>query len=253
MSSVMYWHRWFALTGDNRDIGRAITGACNLGFLFLVVSGFYLWFPRNWSRQALRNVTWFRTGLRSKARDFNWHNVIGFWIAFPLVIVVSSAAVISYSWAGDLIDVLTGESPPERSSSHSSPPASVTTAAFVVGDAPSLDALVERASTDIPDWNILTLTLPESDSEPVGIAIDRGTGRQYQKRTTFKFDPRSGEVLDRESFSDRPRARQWRTWMRFAHTGEHYGFLGQTLAGIASLGACFLVWTGLALSWRRFF
>jgi len=34
---------------------------------------------------------------------------------------------------------------------------------------------------------------------------------------------------------------------------EHPGLLGQTLAGIASLGACFLVWTGLALSWRRFF
>lgn len=217
-----------------------------------------MWFPRDWSKQALRNVTWFRSGLRSKARDFNWHNVIGFWIAVPLVIVVSSAVVISYSWAGDLIYVLTGESLPERSSERSSPqkaPARVTTAAFVVDDALNLevlDALVERASRDIPDWNILTVTLPASGSEPVGIAIDRGTGRQYQKRTTFKFDPDS-EVVERESFSDRSRARQWRNWMRFAHTGEHCGFLGQTLAGIASLGACFLVWTGLALAWRRFF
>ena len=97
------------------------------------------------------------------------------------------------------------------------------------------------------------MTLPETGSEPVSIAIDRGTGRQYQKRTTFQFDPASGDVVERESVSDRSRARQWRTWMRFAHTGEHYGFLGQTLAGIASLGACFLVWTGLALAWRRFF
>jgi len=162
MTRVMYWHRWFALTGDNRAIGRAITGACNLGFLFLVVSGFYLWFPRDWSKRALRNVTWFRSGLSSKARDFNWHNVIGFWIAVPLIIVVASAVVISYSWAGDLIYLLTGESLPERSSERSSPqksPARVTTAAFVLDPslAPNLevlDALVERASKDIPDWNI---------------------------------------------------------------------------------------------------
>jgi uncharacterized iron-regulated membrane protein len=42
-----------------------------------------------------------------------------------------------------------------------------------------------------------------------------------------------------------------RTWMRFIHTGEAFGFIGQAIAGIASLGGAVLVWTGLALSWRR--
>jgi hypothetical protein len=39
--------------------------------------------------------------------------------------------------------------------------------------------------------------------------------------------------------------------MRFAHTGEQYGVVGQTVAGLASLAACFLVYTGIALAWRR--
>ncbi len=39
--------------------------------------------------------------------------------------------------------------------------------------------------------------------------------------------------------------------MRFAHTGEEYGVVGQTIAGLASLAACFLVYTGFALAWRR--
>ena len=42
-----------------------------------------------------------------------------------------------------------------------------------------------------------------------------------------------------------------RSWFRFVHTGEQYGVIGQTIAGIASLAACFLVYTGLALAWRR--
>jgi uncharacterized iron-regulated membrane protein len=42
-----------------------------------------------------------------------------------------------------------------------------------------------------------------------------------------------------------------RSWMRLAHTGEEYGLIGQTIAGIASLAACFLVYTGFALAWRR--
>lgn len=77
--SVTDWHRWLGAKGDNRNVARAITGACNLGFLFLVMSGFYLWWPRKWNLKAVRNVAWFRRGLPSKARDFNWHNVIGFW------------------------------------------------------------------------------------------------------------------------------------------------------------------------------
>jgi uncharacterized iron-regulated membrane protein len=36
------------------------------------------------------------------------------------------------------------------------------------------------------------------------------------------------------------------------HTGEYYGLIGQTIAMIVSAGAVVLVWTGLALTWRRF-
>ena len=40
--AVTGWHRWFNATGDNRTTARAITGACNLIFLFLILSGIYL-------------------------------------------------------------------------------------------------------------------------------------------------------------------------------------------------------------------
>src|SRR3712207_8450966 len=43
-----------------------------------------------------------------------------------------------------------------------------------------------------------------------------------------------------------------RNTMRFAHTGEVLGIPGQTVAGIVSAGGAVLVWTGLALAWRRF-
>jgi uncharacterized iron-regulated membrane protein len=40
-------------------------------------------------------------------------------------------------------------------------------------------------------------------------------------------------------------------WMRFVHTGEYYGVLGQTIAGIASAAGILLVYTGFALALRR--
>jgi uncharacterized iron-regulated membrane protein len=60
-------------------------------------------------------------------------------------------------------------------------------------------------------------------------------------------------VLKREGFADLSAGRQLRSWTRFLHTGQALGWGGQFIAGLACLGGCFLVYTGFALSWRRFF
>ena len=45
--------------------------------------------------------------------------------------------------------------------------------------------------------------------------------------------------------------RTLRTWVRPVHTGEAGGFIGQLIAALASAGGVVLVYTGLALAWRR--
>jgi len=74
-----------------------------MAFLFIVVSGIYLWWPRRWSMQNLKAIMLFRGGLSGKARDFNWHNVIGVWSMIPLFFIVFSGAVISYPWVSGLV------------------------------------------------------------------------------------------------------------------------------------------------------
>jgi len=39
--------------------------------------------------------------------------------------------------------------------------------------------------------------------------------------------------------------------VRFLHTGEALGITGQTIAGLVSFTSLIMVWTGLALAWRR--
>ena len=72
-------------------------------------------------------------------------------------------------------------------------------------------------------------------------------------RTTLTLDPFSAELLKRDGYADGSLGRRVRTWIRFLHTGEALGPVGKLLAALASFGACFLVYTGFALSWRRFF
>jgi uncharacterized iron-regulated membrane protein len=240
-------HRWLGGQGEGRDVGRAITGACNLGFLFLVVSGFYIWWPRKWNRPQLRNVTWFRRGLSSKARDFNWHNVIGLWSAVPLFVVVLSGVVISYPWASNLVYRIVGEDPP--------PPRSAPSGAAGQAQDVSLEGLDRVwsiAEQQVPGWQTINLQLPTSADAPATFTIDTGTGGQPQARAQLTLNRASGDVVRWEPFSSYSTGRKLRTILRFAHTGEVIGIAGQTIAGIVSLGATVLVWTGLALTWRRF-
>jgi uncharacterized iron-regulated membrane protein len=243
--AVTDWHRWLGAKGDNRNVARAITGVCNLGFLFLVMSGFYLWWPRSFNRQLLRNVTWFRRGLPSKARDFNWHNVIGFWSAVPLFIVVLSAVVISYTWAGNLVYRVVGETPPTPRTNQPAPaPASNSQPG-------NLDLAWTRAEQQVSDWQSISLQLPNAAAAPLTFNIDSGTGGQPQKRAQLVLDRATGEVVRWEPFSSYTRGRQLRSILRFAHTGEVVGITGQTIAGLVSAGGAVLVFTGVALAIRR--
>src|SRR5215218_9180140 len=247
--TVTDWHRWLGAKGDNRNVARAITGACNLGFLFLVASGFYLWGPRNFNRKALRNVTWFRRGLPSKARDFNWHNVIGFWSAGPLFVVVLSAVVISYTWAGNLVYRIVGEVPPAPRANQPAAPSGANKESASPID--NLNSAWVRAEQQVGDWRSISLQLPAAASASLTFNIDSGNGGQPQKRAQLVVDRTSGNVVRWEPFSSYTRGRQLRSILRFVHTGDVIGPAGQLIAGLVSLGGAFLVVTGLALAIRR--
>ena len=271
LRGVMYFHRWFALEGEYRIVGRTIMATANLGFLFLLVSGVYLWWPSRGGRAAWRQALWFRRGLRGRARDFNWHNVIGFWSAVPLAIVAFSGATISYQWAADLVHRLAGDTRPFQQSPRQS--ASVTRddpsvtpdpSATMARDVPSvtpdpsaapieLQALAARAVAGTPGWRTIAISLPESARDPVVVTVDRGNGRQPSKSEDLLFDRATGRPVGRGGYPTFSPGFKVRRWLRFAHTGEVYGVIGQSIAGVVSLGAAVMVWTGLAMSWRRFF
>jgi uncharacterized iron-regulated membrane protein len=227
-------------------------------FVFLGVSGLYLWMPRTWTRASVRNITVFRRGLLPKARDFNWHNVFGFWMAIPIIVVAGSGAVISYPWASNLVYRAAGEAPPTRGGGpggRSGGPGGRGDAESGVAEArpADVDALFATAAAREPDWTIVGFRMPADATAPVAVAIDRGTGGQPQTKSTLTLNARTGAEVRYERFSDQSRGRRWRSWMRFLHTGEAWGLFGQTLAGVASFAGVVLVYSGFALSWRRFF
>jgi len=243
-------HRWLGTSSDLRPIARSVTGAANLLFLFLACSGLYLWWPRNWSANSLKTVTLFRSGLEGRAREFNWHNAIGFWSCAPLIVIVTCSLVMSYSWANNLVFRLSGS--PVPAPNASARPADRNQRAGML-DANELNFLSARAENKIPEWRTISFRLPAPSDQNASFTIDAGDGGRPDKRAQLLLRRSSGEEARWEPFSKNSRGRRWRIWMRFTHTGEVAGPPGQAVAGVASLGGAFLVCTGISLALRRFF
>ncbi len=113
-------------------------------------------------------------------------------------------------------------------------------------------ALFARARQQVDGWQTITLRLPQSDQQPLSFSIDQGSGGQPQLRSTLTLERGTAKLLNWETFGDATPGRRLRSWLRFVHTGEAGGLAGQTIAGLASAAAVFLVYTGLALATRRF-
>ncbi len=270
MATMVSWHRYIALSGDNRALGKAITGACNAAFLVLGLTGLYLWWPRSWSTRALKSIATMRFNLSGKARDFNWHNSLGLWFALPIIVLTATALPISYTWAGTLIARLN----PPGAAPGGGPGAAaqaVTLTALAPGT-PRLgyDALLASVREQVPGWKQITINLGGAPTgpgpggpaatpvagnalQPVTFTVRESGSWPRTANTTLVVDPYTGTTLRRDEFSAMPLGNQVRGWTRFLHTGEALGPVGQGVAGIACLAAVILMWTGFALSWRRFF
>ena len=263
-SFITRFHRWFALEDEARDRAKFVVGVANLAFLFLVVSGLYLWFPRVFRRRAFSMRLFFsRRPVSGRARDYNWHHVLGIWMAIPLVILIVTGSVFSFRWTGDVIYAALGVERPERAApaggrgqgprgargqgQGAGRSFNVATPAGML----TLDQLAQVAGEATPDWRELAITLPRPQQPEVEVLIDRGSGGQPTLRETIKLDRVTGEILERTTFEQLPAAQRIRGTIRFLHTGEYFGVIGQTIAGLASLAGVLMVWTGLALAYRR--
>jgi uncharacterized iron-regulated membrane protein len=110
-SGVERLHRSLGAPLGSRSVGHWLTAISNLLFGALILLGVVLWLPRKWSWKTIRASIAFRNGLRGKARDCNWHYVIGIWCALPLLVIVLTGVVMSFGWANALLFRLTGSTP----------------------------------------------------------------------------------------------------------------------------------------------
>ncbi len=245
---VHNWHRWFNVSDGSVRRARAVTGAVNVAFVFLLLTGPVLWIPRRLTRKALGNALLLRPGAKGAWRDLSWHQVVGIWSAVPLLAIAASGVTTSYPAVGDRVYPVVAAVVPVEAWPGEAPGDG---AAGEGGGGGELRAVLATAEAWVPEWRTLTLTLPRGGSREVRVEVHSGRAGQPQRIGYLTVDAATGAALEWESFADDSPGRRAQQFLRYAHTGEYWGLGGQLLAGLFSLAATVMVWTGLSLAMRR--
>jgi uncharacterized iron-regulated membrane protein len=239
-------HRWLAFQGNAREVGQSINSAAALVFFFLILSGLCIWIPRHWSRRALKPILTFQGQLKGRAREWSWHNVFGIWFALPLLAISGTGLVIAYPWANALLFRAAGDTPPPPPPGGKQGPPSLKWADSMAG---WNDAFAKAAAAS-SNWQSIQFQYPAAKNAVFNVS-DSHRGRP-DLRQTVTVDLSNNSVAKVETFARMSAGKRLRQWARWVHTGEAGGWPGQMLAALSATAAAMLVWTGIALSLRRF-
>jgi len=244
--------------------GKPIADAADVVLLLLALSGLWLWWPRTWNWAAMRPAVWFVAGNRGRARDWNWHNVVGIWSLPVVVVLCATGVVLSYrSVNAEMFSIAKRYLKPGSSDvlNFSSPllqrPGQV--------DSPlSVENFAGAIKANMPNWRTIDLNF----DPPIGATATSGKAKAPQKwdasvttgsewppfdSTLFALDPATGILSKRDEYAST--APEWRVrrWVRLLHSGDALGSPGRVVACLSCLAACLLVYTGYALALRRLF
>ncbi|MEP4891279.1 MAG: PepSY-associated TM helix domain-containing protein [Aliiglaciecola sp.] len=245
---VTDFHRYLSLVGEAKVIGKNITAYANLVFIFLLISGLYLWFPKRFSRKLFKLHLFLPKHFQnSHHRNRQWHLVFGIWCLPVLFVISMTATIFHFSWANTALYGAFGESVPQ--------PEQHIEVTSLTADVVPYEELFNKAKQHAANngyqyWYSMWMEIGETKNE-ARFYIDKSIGNRQELAYSLYFDTRNGDVskvLRKDDWSLGGQA--WGT-ARFLHTGEYFGFIGQTIAGIASLLACILVYTGIMLGWKR--
>ena len=232
--------------------------------IVMVVSGLYLWWPRQ--AQGLAGVVWPRLTMGKKLFWRDLHAVTGVWISSLALFLLLTGLPWTSVWGEGFKPVrnLThtaavqqdwGQS---RSAEQAMAPSSVhdgmDMGAMEMDHAmmmPSPAISVEQMASTLRPLNLAAPVLisPPSKREPGWTGKSDAQNRTL--RVTMVLDPVTGAILNRENFNQRHPIDQIVGYGIAAHEGQLFGWFNQALGVLTAAGLCLLAVSGVVMWWRR--
>lgn len=231
-------HRW--LLGGENSIGKVITGVSTLIFLFILITGIILWWPKN--RRILLHRLKIKTSGSWKRLNHDLHIVLGFYSAIFLFIFAFTALAWSFKWFNQGIYTVTGSSMKTPEPPHSVYRANKKPIGYNVA--------YSVAAKSITDVEYYSFRQP-NDSTGVFTVNVLPAGAHETASDNYYIDQYSGNVIGSLKFADKNLGQRIRSTFKPVHVGSIFGITSKIIAFLVCiLGVTFPV-TGVIMWLNR--
>ena len=232
-STMFSLHRWLLLD----DTGKLIVGCSTLMFLFIILTGLILWWPKKMKilKQRLKlkwNAGW-------KRINHDLHLVVGFYTAVFLFIFAFTGLAWSFEWFNDGIYTLTGS----ENIRPEPPKSSVQEAGRTI----SFDEAFAVAKAQLPNGEYYTLNKPGEAEEAFAVTTMSKNAVHERASDQLFLDQYTGRKIGQNLYQERNLGQRVRATFYPVHVGSIAGMPGRIIAFLSCIAGFTFPITGFIL------
>ena len=227
----------------NRQVGKMIIGTSVIIYVILLLSGLVLWWPKN--KKSIRQRISFAWKEKTKWRRKNYdlHNVPGFYSLFIVLIIALTGLVWSFDWFDNTVQWIANRGV------RSAKPVTVVSDTTKIASTLPVDKILHNLATLNPGTGAITINLPE---KPVGVIVAsvRSSSHLRYNAMRYQFDQVTGDLLNTSGFDEKNAGEKIKAMNYDIHTGSILKLPGKIIAFVASLISAslpvtgFIIWLG---------
>jgi uncharacterized iron-regulated membrane protein len=230
------------------NVGQPIVASATLIFLFMMITGLILWWPKNKAARKQRfSIRW---SARWKRRNYDLHNVLGFYMTWIAIFIAITGLVFGFQWFAKSVYWISSGG--KTMVEHRHPVSDTTKQSAITNMA---DYLWDLHRSSVNKKESLAVYFASLSTDPVEVVVNHRPGTYYNS-DFYHYDQYTGQELPATgsyagSFKEASVADKIVRMNYDMHVGAILGLPGKILAFFASLIAASLPVTGFYIWWGR--
>lgn len=228
------------------EIGQPIIGWGTFTFVIMLITGIILWWPKN--KAARKQRVWFqwKATTQWKRKNYDLHNILGFYIASIAIIIAFTGMVWAFTWFQAIVYV--------AGSGTTTPPDVKTEKSIVTkpGTISALDTTLQICREKYPSASAYNYGKPAGATDVINVYVQQVDGAYYINHN-LQVDQYTGKLLSQRDHSAKNFGEKLITANYDIHVGAILGIPGKILAFIACFICGMLPVTGFLIWYGRNF
>lgn len=246
--NILKYIHWSLLL--NSEWGKYVVGIPTVLFIFMLITGIVLWWPKN--KKARKGRFWFSwENVKTwKRKNYDLHNVLGFYASFFALLISITGIYFAYPYVKNTFNLtLSGSTEMPKDKEIKSPDS------LMVKNASVYDLTAQETRKLYPTSSSFRIPLngknkKGKDLKNIPVTIYGEEGR-FSERNSLVFDKYSGKLLAEKTHQKLSNAEKYANANYDIHTGSYFGLFGKILWFITGLICTSLPVTGFLVWWGK--